>query len=213
MNIISKTLIMAGLSSLMAFPASAELITTDWLTPGDQLVLTDTDSGLEFLKLSVTANVSISNMKNLFDNTYSGWRLATVSDATDIFTKLLEPYGGFGSSATNTISGNLLPAYDLIGFNVINGTMYSLSIVESSNHTNSLQYTLFGLMGSENNHTAINNRTSWAYSDYVASNNYGVLVVRDTANEDVETSDVHAPVILSAFSLIGLGLIRRRKQH
>lgn len=47
---------------LGAAPAHAVLITTDWLAPGDGLVVRDTTSGLEWLNLTQTANLSVAQV-------------------------------------------------------------------------------------------------------------------------------------------------------
>ena len=45
---------------LLAFNANATIISTDWRITGDNLITQDTDSGLEWLDLTVTDGLSYS---------------------------------------------------------------------------------------------------------------------------------------------------------
>lgn len=71
---------------IMAGSANAELVETDWLADSDGLATLDTNSGLEWLDLTLTDGMSINQVSlELGDGgQYEGWRLATASEVHDL---------------------------------------------------------------------------------------------------------------------------------
>lgn len=73
-NIMSALILATG---LMSHQAKAEFITTDWKSQGDGLAILDTNTGIEWLKLTQTGGKSINEVKSLLGSVYAGWRLPT----------------------------------------------------------------------------------------------------------------------------------------
>lgn len=74
-----KTLLLAALLGLSC-TANAAFIETDWKTQGDQLAVLDTETGLEWLDLSQTANKTFNQVLAGLNGAYSGWRLPTLTE-------------------------------------------------------------------------------------------------------------------------------------
>ena len=68
-----------GCLAIFSFDASATIISTDWRFAGDNLITQDTDSGLEWLDLTVTDGLSYYDVVELMDDggSLQGWRYAT----------------------------------------------------------------------------------------------------------------------------------------
>lgn len=95
------------LASIVSLSASAEVYNTDWLSEGDNLVVTDSDSGLEFLNLSETFGMSKNEVNALLGTTYSGWSFATTNDVESLFANF---FGGYDEGldtrfSTSTVNG------------------------------------------------------------------------------------------------------------
>jgi hypothetical protein len=94
------------LSSIMAAPARADLFSTALNNPGDQLITRDTSTGLEWLDLSVSKDLSyqqvISGQNDL--TTKLGFRYASLTEIQDLI-KSADTYGrnqpGIGSVSPN----------------------------------------------------------------------------------------------------------------
>lgn len=87
MFIKNRVLAAIALAGVMASgSASAEFIQSDVYVAGDNKAVLDTDTGLEWMKLSETVNQSISSYMNL-DN---GWRLATQEEVTQYLYNLFD---------------------------------------------------------------------------------------------------------------------------
>ena len=65
--------------TVVSFNVSAAVISTDWLTAGDNLITHDTVSGLEWLDLTETNNLSYDFVTGqlVTDGQFAGWRYAT----------------------------------------------------------------------------------------------------------------------------------------
>lgn len=66
-------------------PAQAAFVPTDWKADGDTKASLDTDSGLEWLDVSLTDSMSISQVQSLLTSTYAGWRLPTYDEVQQMF--------------------------------------------------------------------------------------------------------------------------------
>ena len=75
-----RNALLAGSVALSSVGASAELISTDWLVEGDNLVTLNTVSGKEYLDLTQTKGMSIDMVKSLMSTTYSGWHIASFAE-------------------------------------------------------------------------------------------------------------------------------------
>lgn len=84
---------------LMSLGANAALVSTDWKTAGDGKATLDTQTGIEWLDLSVTDGLTIGQVKSLLPTTYAGWRLPTPEE---VFTMLSNATGTFRYSQTQS---------------------------------------------------------------------------------------------------------------
>jgi len=79
-------LLAALFSPFLAAPASATLVSVDRLVPGDGEITRDTDTGLDWLDLTLTTNVSFADIQADVGGWISdGWRHATRSEACQLF--------------------------------------------------------------------------------------------------------------------------------
>jgi hypothetical protein len=76
MNNLKKIALVSALT-LSSISAQAEFIKTDWKAVGDNLASVDTDTGIEWMTLTETSNMSYLQVEALLDTTFSGWRLPT----------------------------------------------------------------------------------------------------------------------------------------
>lgn len=74
-------LALAAFSFLALSPlANADLLYTDWKAGGDQKALLDTQTGIEWLRLTNTVGMSFHQVKNLLATQFSGWRFPTAAE-------------------------------------------------------------------------------------------------------------------------------------
>jgi hypothetical protein len=92
MNSKSKTAV-ALLFCLLGVGSPAQLtfaaiIDTDWQAPGDAKLMLDTETGLQWLDLSVTANKTYNNVvaKLALGQVYEGFRVATQSEVLTLWS-------------------------------------------------------------------------------------------------------------------------------
>jgi hypothetical protein len=87
-----KNTLIAATLLLSITSAQAAFVQTDWSTTGDALATLHEETGLEWLNLSETNNMSINGVQALLDTTYSGWRLPTRSEVStmmnDVFSEV-----------------------------------------------------------------------------------------------------------------------------
>lgn len=106
MKRITKIGAICALTAALCAPAHAEFQHTDWKAEGDSLATLDTDTGLEWLKLTETNGRSFVNVSQNLSTDFSGWRLPTAAEVTDMFRNLLgEPYGYEGAPPERITDG------------------------------------------------------------------------------------------------------------
>jgi len=111
---VFKTIISACLISF-SVNASADIISVDWETPGDGLITRDTNSGLEWLDLTVTVGRSANDIRSqiLAGGEFEGWRFANAFNVETFFNA----FGGFSIDPAAGTS-----AYD--GWSTINNGLF-----------------------------------------------------------------------------------------
>jgi hypothetical protein len=114
--VIFKTIISACLV-IISVNVSAALISVDWKTPGDNLITRDTNSGLEWLDLTVTVERSANDIRSqiLAGGEFEGWRFANAGNVETFFNA----FGGFNVDPTTGAS-----AYD--GWSTINNGLFDM---------------------------------------------------------------------------------------
>lgn len=105
---------------LFASPSFGAFITVDWKVTGDNLILLDTNSGMEWLNLSQTRDLAYSTVLEESKNggAFEGFRVAQLNDLVQLFN-------GFGLylSNPNVDSGYFLNEQDTDKLvNIINAT-------------------------------------------------------------------------------------------
>ena len=95
---ILKTVMSAALATVMVGGANAGYISLDWQEEGDDRAFLDEDTGIEWLKLSETAGMSINDVQAELGagGLYEGWRLASAFEVESI----TEDITGYSASAS-----------------------------------------------------------------------------------------------------------------
>ena len=79
-------IIVLGYLISFTFSIHAAVTLSDWKQTGDQLVVLDSRTGLQWLNLTLTTNKSFSTVSAQLSSTYSGFRYATTSEVNALFT-------------------------------------------------------------------------------------------------------------------------------
>ena len=106
---LSKIVIFTLILSFQSY-SQAALLSTDWKVTNDNLITRDTNSGLDWLDLSVTLGMSYNE---IFNNTIYldyGFRFATEVQLTELFTSV----GITSGAERNYLSENYIGAYNLV---------------------------------------------------------------------------------------------------
>jgi hypothetical protein len=240
MNMKLKTTLIATVLLLSTASTQAAFVETDWNTTGDARATLHEETGLEWLDLSETNNMSINEVQALLDTTYSGWRLPTRSEVSimmnDIFSEATITEEKFNKQVV--ISGYHPSLYSnhlflqTIGHEVsrMSRGQYINDQYGQREYENSSYNVIFSGMYYGNTSTntymniAANSAFTGAGEDFHQSQ-YGVYLVSDggtTLSSQLDPSinannaaapinDVSAPTIMGGlFTLLGLVAIRRR---
>jgi len=186
-----------ALVPLMAFAlnANAGFVSLDWKVEGDNKATLDEDTGLEWLKLSETDNLSVNNVKNLLESTYAGWRLPTEFEVNQLLGNVLPTFPfvdgdtGYSSSAYQSYASTWRSVmgtgrtYSTSAINQYYDHYYSWGLYEASDST-------IQLTGAYLRRYRTNNKTYWLgniydgyehvnYNPDYASANFSVFLVGD----------------------------------
>lgn len=105
-----KTLIWLALS-LLTFNSNAALVNIDWKTTGDNLITRDTETGLEWLALNQTAEVSYTSISYQSEEggAFEGWAYASREQISSFFDAAggVAPYNGW-STLNDGVVDNLV---------------------------------------------------------------------------------------------------------
>jgi hypothetical protein len=188
---IYKSLCAIALSSAMAFSASAEIIHSDLYIAGDHLTTTDTETGLEFLKI----NQGYSDQYTLGPE----WRVASSLEVHSFVDNLLFDVGGFSYTNDNSLSGD----FDFFSKSILAGSYTqssNLSVLYSIGITKDNALTGFVVYGGQ---------MAYTYRNSPHSSSFGYQFWRVREAQDI--TNVPAPVALSSLALLVFGLTRRKK--
>lgn len=218
MNIALLTKIGASalLLSALSFSAQSEVINTDWESTGDNKVITDTTTGLEFLNLTETLGMSIGSVKALLNTTFSGWRISTGAEASSMLANLLASSTGFldynpggVASYKKIVDTDTMDAFKITGGSSLNQAygmstsgnkvfMYGFSYSESVNSTN-----LYSNYGPRDDAWSNPSYSTWLVRE----------ISTDIVDEDAAVNDVSTPFALSSLALLGFGAFRRKRSN
>ena len=137
-NLLKKSLFAATLAVTMAGSANAGYISLDWQEEGDERAFLDEDTGIEWLKLTETAGMSINDVQAELGagGLYEGWRLASAFEVESI----TEDITGYSESASLSNVSYAETAHmhedfvDLFGWTntVITGSGWNTNVHETS---------------------------------------------------------------------------------
>ena len=206
----------ALLSLAMSSQASAGIISLDWQNDGDNLASLHEETGIEWLKISQTAGMSISQVTAQLDDggLFDGWRLPTFDEVNTITaytygnryghsnvetsktgykpltrTRSLNDYRAFSSVFGTVWSGNSTPDY------------VSYGLFQNDSDSNELGDTLISGFhlntATKQADDYLSIFTNWgddSYSDSFSHHKYGVFLVSDggatlTTQEDMTLTE------------------------
>lgn len=194
--------------ALFSMAADAAFEKTDWNAAGDKLVTVDTSTGLEWLNLAATDNMSVGIVNAFLPTTFAGWRLPTNAEVVTMMNNMFDVSQSW-SLELGTITARS-PSHMNTGANRF-ATMMSNGGVAMANH--------LGLYYDENNVLRItgvylNDYGAYAFIfglentniyDYnstlaVYNNIGGVMLVRDSVNIEPEPTPVP---VMGGFGILG----------
>lgn len=199
--------------ALMTLPAQAELIAGDWKTSGDGQAILDSDTGLEWLKITNTHGWAYNQVAAELETTFAGWRLATVDEVMTLIHNAMPMVNFNGKTGASVSSSNSYHFRTTIG----SGNTYAMAMNEQG------QLHWYGA------------DASWAYRDrgplspdqkYTGTLGLGTFLVSDGGvslssqlDPSININNPNAPVNVSApigLATLGLGLLgwgaRRRRR-
>jgi hypothetical protein len=204
--------------------ASAEFSRADWRHPGDNTLIRDTNSGLEWIDLSETAGRSYMDVvSEMGGGTFDGWRVASGRDVRLLLEGLLGIRIGTQTSVVTMASRDslfnlfLYPfesedvnyATDIItlykGYRgLYSGGLYyyDVRLVETFEETFEGEIRTFEYRAFESSIPLANDRVTF--------NDLGVFLVRDFVSPPADIVDVGAPIMGAMSFLMLIAGFRRR---
>jgi hypothetical protein len=209
--------------------SSAEFSKVDWLSSGDELVTRDSETGLEWLDLSLTFEDSYNTVvSQLNGGVYNGWRLATKLEVQPFVSKAFVDF----SLISGTIAINSDALVDSTGFKLGYWLTKTPLVQRSTNTDTGIISEWYYFRGGVYDHSVLNVKLSGGllykasqlgdtgefdyslalYDDYRGGrfnpdyklNNAGYYLVRDASvlSSDNNVYSVANPPVTALFSLI-----------
>lgn len=228
----------ASVVALASMGANAELISTDLSTFDDGLATLDTETGIEWLDLTQTDGMSITQVESLLDSTFAGWRLPTSAEATEMMNNHFLSIGQLGSTnITGTESADLFNEFQGF-FGLTNNTATTQSVRGLIKNDTATGLNPFAKVVQFGGYSAISPNVTHTYthmndgvtSDYNFSNaSYGIYLVSDGGvtissinNPSLNINNINAPInavsvplpatgALLALAMLGFGVTRKKK--
>lgn len=198
-KLVTLTLVAAALG---AASAHAELIEQDLDNPGDGFVTLDSDTGKQWLDLTLTTNMSIGQVSALLDSQYAGWRLPAADEVRTLMRHAFPSYtfAATGKTALHGVAEADVAAFgSYFGFtNGLQSTGIYLNDPAAPDGETAL------LLSTTTNHLSVYNHLNLSDDvDYIHnSGTYGVWLVRD----------VPGPLGLGVLGLALAGVAGRRRR-
>jgi hypothetical protein len=153
---------------ISATSAHAELVAIDWEVAGDGLATLDTDTGLEWLDLTQTYEMSINQAESLTaeGSAFEGWRLPTRVEVTQLLANT------FVDTSINIGSTNYV--YDSLGTeeDVAAGAIFQSSLGTTGAEKYSVALHKNEIDGANVVVSGVNSTRPTVYSNYAKSDDY-----------------------------------------
>ena len=114
-----KKMLLGSLLLSFGFGANAELIEADWKSSGDNLAVYDTRTGIKWLDLSVTRNMSILQVNELLETEYKGYMLATREQTAELIKSMFP-------EVSSALSNNMNGYYNINHISSANSRIYEI---------------------------------------------------------------------------------------
>ena len=217
-----KRLLTAALLTL-SFASHAELVSTDWKTEGDALATLDTETGIEWLDLSETDELSIDTVVSMTSagGEFEGRRLPSQSEVTALLNTLFPAGISTGKHTSTEKYGESVSAfYELFGYTGTDADTPRAYGLYQRDDTGAVR--MAGVSGSN---TVFANYSHSLYSTTFSHTYYGVWLVSDggdtlssindpSLNIMNANSPYNVPLAGSgALALLALGAGVRRKRR
>lgn len=204
-----------AVAAILAFGAnhlSAAIIQADFASPGDNLLVHDTGTGLDWLRITATTNISYNTLVSTQLATggiYEGFAHASQSQINTLFTNAgIDVIGGNDPSNADGIG--LLIA--LFGYTNLNAFSASTQGIYALSNTAGSHETAFIQQGQQPPGPAFN----FAFAPAVGNNisdgsavlNVGHWLVR---SQDVEEVPEPSTLVLAGMAVANLLVLRRRR--
>lgn len=157
------------LSLFAAAPVNAALINVDWQSAGDGLLVRDTDTGLEWLKLTKTVGRSYTQVAGQFaaGGEFAGLRYASNAEVVDLFDEFgISLSGDYGERPI--VDPGVRQASETLG----DGISVSLDMAFSADADSDSEYANYVLVGYtgdrrlDGRHFAVGARSRLSDTDY-----------------------------------------------
>lgn len=208
-----KPLITAALlsASLIAPLAQAELVQADWLTAGDNKAAYDTETGLTWLDLTETTELSLLEIQAQLTTTYAGWQLPTRGEVESLMANAFAAVDG-GQGAWDVDAGEVSRFTAMLGAS-FPGANGSYGIYFNSDRQIPEDRLVFSA-GAHRSGSNIKAFTGGAPTNDLAwrSEIYGVFLVKGGAG-NVVAAPVPTAAGIGALGLGLLGLAGWRRRH
>lgn len=213
--------LIVSLMIMTATTVNAELVSADWQAVNDNKIVLDTDTGIEWLKLSETEGVFPSDFTTLSDSggIYEGWTIANSDQITAFF------YNAFPVMQTNTLeqNGRFIPSGMDIQATSEQAIIFA-ALISNNGHTKSpsggLRDYAYGFYQGNDGELDIMGTTFAEDGDSpILYNGYDIpspdpllirlFLVRDLNNANI-TSNVDSPVLVGIVTLLTMLSFRRK---
>ncbi|MFQ3188929.1 MAG: hypothetical protein ACI936_000049 [Paraglaciecola sp.] len=228
-----STIFAVSAITLASMSASAQLIPTDWKSTGDKLATLDESTGIEWLDLTQTVNMSIDTAENHLSGRFEGWRLPTRSEVTQLMVNAFPSQAAFVQGAGNLGVTNRTTDNEADNFRLLLGTTHSNS---NGEYTHGIfkndpggQYSVLksgAYDKRDNNYVSLSSNTNIINDTSWSASSYGVYLVSDGGTTQSSLNDpslnannANAPSSVplpATAALLGLGLLgfgARRKKN
>jgi hypothetical protein len=227
---LTKKISAIALLGLMSVGANAEFLTIDALALNDNKALIDTTTGIEWMKLGQTRNMSLVEAQGLLSTTYLGWRLPTkteveamMHDITGIVSPVSSDYISLRSSQykdeavryinlfqTTYISSNHKYSHGVY-LNDEGEALQTTAYYDSRTGSDKIGEVTLG-------NTSNANLASWNYGIYLVSDGGASFSsINDPSinanNANSPANSVPVPASISLLGLALLGMQIRRKSN